>query len=224
MAKAKLALLAVAILLAAATFGSYKLGFHYYRAGIETAPGEFSYHDRTFMDECGKARLTSLIQDPVGVQTWSRCEATMQHYDTQDAFTQRHSLVAVLAVLSLASFGAFVWFALKATRPPKVVRGRIHFKGASALRELRKTSRKECKRSGSGIEFPLKVPMSLDRKSRHFLVWGSTGAGKTTAMLLLMLGAIHRGDKTLILDTKGDLTSKLPYYGGMIAPHDARTI
>ncbi|MBO6690338.1 MAG: type IV secretion system DNA-binding domain-containing protein [Henriciella sp.] len=66
--------------------------------------------------------------------------------------------------------------------------------------------------------------MSLDRESRHFLAWGSTGAGKTTAMLLLMLGAIRRGDKTLILDTKGDLTSKLPYIGGLIAPHDARSM
>lgn len=32
MAKVKLTLLALTILLATATFGSYKLGFHYYRA------------------------------------------------------------------------------------------------------------------------------------------------------------------------------------------------
>ena len=224
MARVKLTLLALTIFLATATFGSYKLGFHYYRAGIETAPGQFSYHDRTFMEACGKARMTSLIQDPVGVRTWSQCEATMQHYSTQDAFIWRHNLVSVLAILSLTSFGVFVWFAMNGKKPLKVVRGRKHFKGASALRELRKVSRKECKRSRSGIEFPLKIPMSLDRESRHFLAWGSTGAGKTTAMLLLMLGAIHRGDKTLILDTKGDLTSKLPYIGGLIAPHDARSM
>ncbi|MEO1406854.1 MAG: hypothetical protein AAFV54_10240, partial [Pseudomonadota bacterium] len=154
MAKLKLTLLVLTILLATATFGSYKLGFHFYRAGIETAPGEFSYHDRAFMEACGKARMTSLIQDPVGFQTWSRCEATMQHYGTQDAFIRRHTVVSVLAILSVISFGMFAWFAIKATKPPKVVRGRIHFKGTSALRELRKVSRKECKRSGSGIEFP----------------------------------------------------------------------
>lgn len=224
MTKVKLTLLCLTILLATATFGSYKLGFHYYRAGIETAPGEFSYHDWTFMDECAKARLTSLIQDPVGVRTWSRCQTTMQHYGTQDAFIRRFILVLVLAFLSLISFGAFVWFAMTATKPPKVVRGRIHFKGKSALKELQRISSKECKQSGSGIEFPLNVPMSRDRESRHFLAWGSTGAGKTTAMLLLMLGAIHRKDKLLILDTKGDLTSKLPYLGGLIAPHDARSM
>lgn len=224
MPKVKLGLLALCVFLAAATFGSYRLGFHHYRAGIETAPGEKSYHGRAFMDVCGKARVTSLFQDPVGVDTWSQCDATMRHYGTQEAFIRRHNLVSVLAVLSLASLLVFAWFVKNEPKPPKVVRGRKHFKSASALRELKKVSRKESKRSGAGIEFPLNIPMSLDRESRHFLAWGSTGAGKTTAMLLLMLGAIHRGDKTLILDTKGDLTSKLPFCAGLIAPHDARSM
>jgi len=42
--------------------------------------------------------------------------------------------------------------------------------------------------------------------------------------LQLMLNAINRGDKLLILDVKGDLTSTLPYIGGIIAPHDKRSM
>ena len=223
MSKTKTTLLASCAIFAVTTFGSYKLGFHYYRAGVETAPGQISYHDRAFMDDCARAKVASLLYDPVGVETWSRCQAVMDYYGTQPAFNRRLNLVAAFSGLSVISLIAFLWIVKYASKPPKVVRGREHFKGAKARRELKKISRKECKQSGQGIEFPLNIPMSLDRESRHFLAWGSTGAGKTTAMLLLMLGAIHRGDKVLILDTKGDLTSKLPYIGGVIAPHDAQT-
>ncbi|MCR9080199.1 MAG: type IV secretion system DNA-binding domain-containing protein [Hyphomonadaceae bacterium] len=224
MSKTKTTLLASCAIFAVTTFGSYKLGFHYYRAGVETAPGQISYHDRAFMDDCARAKVASLLYDPVGVETWSRCQAVMDYYGTQPAFNRRLNLVAAFSGLSVISLIAFLWIVKYASKPPKVVRGREHFKGAKARRELKKISRKECKQSGQGIEFPLNIPMSLDRESRHFLAWGSTGAGKTTAMLLLMLGAIHRGDKVLILDTKGDLTSKLPYIGGVIAPHDARSL
>ena len=43
-------------------------------------------------------------------------------------------------------------------------------------------------------------------------------------MLHLMLKAIERGDKVLMLDVKGDMTSKLPRIGNIIAPHDARSL
>ncbi len=43
-------------------------------------------------------------------------------------------------------------------------------------------------------------------------------------MLHLMLQAIARGDKVLILDVKGDMTATLPRLGNIIAPHDGRSL
>ncbi|KCZ52164.1 hypothetical protein HY2_09110 [Hyphomonas pacifica] len=136
----------------------------------------------------------------------------------------RHNAVAVLTGLSLLALIGFVRQTMTARPPPKVIRGRKHLADKTARRALQSLSRRECRRSGSGLEFPPGIPISRDRESRHFLIWGSTGAGKTTAMLHLMLQAIERGDKVLVLDVKGDMTSKLPRIGNIIAPHDARSL
>ena len=60
MSKIKTTLLASCAVFVVTTFESYKLGFHYYRAGIQTAPGQISYHDRAFMDDCAWAKVASL--------------------------------------------------------------------------------------------------------------------------------------------------------------------
>lgn len=223
MPKMKLTLFVLTALLFISAWSAYQIGFHMLPAGVETNSDEISRHDSAFMDRCGKARITSFFHDPVGANDWPQCQGIMRYHGTYDAFIDRHNLVSVLSALSLSTLLIFTWVSLNGKRPPKVVRGRKHFQGTAATRELKRVSRKECKQSGQGIEFPIEIPLSLDRESRHFLAWGSTGAGKTTAMLLLMLSAIHRGDKVLILDTKGDLTAKLPFMGGMIAPHDQRS-
>ena len=176
------------------------------------------------MDRCGKAQITSIIHDPVGSYHWPRCRAAMEHYGTSEAFKLRQNGVAGLSAMSLLSLLGFVRLAMTEKPAPKVVRGRKHLAGKSAFRELIRLSQKECRQSGDGLQFPPGIPISRDRESRHFLIWGSTGAGKTTAMLHLMLQAIARGDKVLILDVKGDMTATLPRLGNIIAPHDARSL
>ncbi|WP_419906878.1 helicase HerA-like domain-containing protein [Hoeflea sp.] len=224
MAKAKRILGAASALATLAALGAYEAGFRTWPAGAETAPGHIQRHDKAFMDRCGKARITALIGDPVGSYQWTRCKATMDHYGTHDAFALRHNLVSGLAGLGLLGWIAFMARVLNEPRPVKVVRGRRHFTGKAAIRELRRLSQKECRRSGAGLMFPPGIALSRDRESRHFLIWGSTGAGKTTVMQHLMLEAIGRGDKVLILDVKGDLTARLPVLGGLIAPHDRRSL
>ena len=62
-----------------------------------------------------------------------------------------------------------------------------------------------------------------ERETRHFLVLGSVGGGKTQAMLAFILDAIHRGDALLVVDTKGDMTAGLPGAPMLLAPHDKRS-
>ncbi len=224
MSNLKKMLCASCILTTIATGGAYKLGFDNFRPGAISEQGYFERHDAAFMDRCGKARITSAVGDPVGSYHWPRCEAVLNHYQTRDAFMLRHNMLSMLAGLSLLSFLGFARIAVNEAPKPKVVRGRKHLEGKEALRELKKLSRASCDQSGEGICFPPGIPMSTDRESRHFLIWGSTGAGKTQAMLCLMLQAIARGDKVLILDVKGDMMSSLPQIGNLIAPHDKRSL
>ena len=220
----KKTLLLTGLISGLAACGAYKVGFDWLPPGAITEDGAFARHDVAFMDRCGKARITSIVHDPVGSFHWPRCQAVMQHYGTYEAFKLRHNSVAGLSALSLLCLLGSIRLAMSERPAPKVVRGRKHLAGKSALRELRRLSQQECSQSGEGLQFPPGIPISRDRESRHFLIWGSTGAGKTTAMLHLMLQAIERGDKVLILDVKGDMTATLPRLGNIIAPHDARSL
>ena len=66
--------------------------------------------------------------------------------------------------------------------------------------------------------------MSRERETRHWLIWGSVGAGKTQTMLHLILAAIARGDGVLVLDVKGDMTAGLPGEPLLVAPQDRRSL
>ena len=224
MRRLKPVLFTFAILFGVAAIGAYKIGFELYPPGTYTDEGVYARHDSAFMAGCGKARITSLIGDPIGSADWPRCRRILDHYGTTGQFMLRHNAVTVLTGLSLLALMGFVRQTMTARPPPKVIRGRKHLAGKTARRALQSLSKSECRRSGSGLELPPGIPISLDRESRHFLIWGSTGAGKTTAMLHLMLQAIDRGDKVLVLDVKGDMTSKLPSIGNIIAPHDTRSL
>jgi len=70
------------------------------------------------------------------------------------------------------------------------------------------------------------IPLSRDRETRHFLILGSVGGGKTQTMLHLIIEAISRDDSVLVLDTKGDMMAALPGDPGplLVAPHDERSL
>jgi hypothetical protein len=70
------------------------------------------------------------------------------------------------------------------------------------------------------------VPISRERETRHFLILGSVGGGKTQTMLNLISEAIARDDGVLVLDTKGDMMAGLPALPEplLVAPHDRRSL
>ena len=223
MGSLKITLFVIGFVSGLAAYGAYKVGFDWIRPGAIAEDGLFARHDAAFMDRCGKARITSIIHDPAGSYHWPRCRAVMQHYGTYEAFNLRHNGVAGLGALSALSLLGFVRLAMAEKSAPKVVRGPVRLTGRKAYAAIRRTSRREIRQTGAGIDFPPGLPMSRDRESRHCLISGSVGSGKTQTIQHMILEAMRWGDKMLILDTKGDMTERLPGEITLIAPQDKRS-
>lgn len=96
--------------------------------------------------------------------------------------------------------------------------------GTAARRAFAQTAKLESRLSGTGLEILPGLFVSRERETRHWLIWGSVGAGKTQTMLNLILAAIARGDGVLVLDVKGDMTTGLPGDPLLIAPQDQRSL
>lgn len=106
------------------------------------------------------------------------------------------------------------------------VSGRRLLSDTAATSGLAKQASEECSIHGGGLKLHPSFPfrLSLDRETRHFLILGSIGGGKTQAILPLMLAAQERGDRMIVHDTKGDFTSNLPGDPIIIAPWDTRSM
>jgi len=106
------------------------------------------------------------------------------------------------------------------------VSGRRLLTDTAATNDLMRQAKEECSIHGGGIKLHPSFPfrLSLDRETRHFLILGSIGGGKTQAIMPLMLAAQERGDRMIIHDTKGDFTSNLPGDPIIIAPWDTRSM
>lgn len=118
--------------------------------------------------------------------------------------------LASLAPAPLAALAAW-WIA----RPGP---SEIHLKGRRLSADPRQAGREaiqECKIAGEGLLIHPQIPLSLDRETRHVLVVGGTGGGKTVMMLPLIQQAIARpGDKLLINDSKNEFVEKLKRAAG----------
>lgn len=175
------------------------------------------------MRQCLHDKALSFFGDNVAQYYWRDCEAHFARYRALGALELRINALLAFSGLSLLALFAFA-IASRLKKPAaKVVWGPVRYAGANAKRAIKKALRKECDLSGEGLEIAPGLSMSRDRESRHFLVTGSVGAGKTQIMLGLILGAIERGDGVIVLDVKGDMTASLPGDLVLIAPQDARS-
>lgn len=82
------------------------------------------------------------------------------------------------------------------------------------------------KRFQEGIRIHDKIIISRDSETEHLSAIGTTGAGKTTAILnSIVKQAIERGDKVILFDVKGDYTEALAGLSvtHLLAPWDTRS-
>lgn len=113
------------------------------------------------------------------------------------------------------------------------IRGRRRLQGEAA----RKAWVKAEGESADGLRIHPDLPAIMkDRETRHILVFGGVGSGKTQTILPLMRAARGRGDRMIIYDLKGDFTREFssktkPYKGNdvevidlIFAPWDSRSM
>lgn len=138
-------------------------------------------------------------------------------------FQYRISLPLIPSFLVAAMLG-WIFHRASITQDALIhIRGRRLLTGKEAASAFGKESRHECKVHGEGLRMhPLFSPLSLDRETRHILVMGSVGGGKTQVIKPLMQAARMRKDKVFIYDNKGDFSAEMP--GVIVAPWDARSV
>lgn len=203
--------------------GSVWLGAVKYPPGKPDHYGAMHRYASNDVGRCALYRTIGLLGEGPNRDNWNRCAQEFVRTQTLEQFNRRYWLVAAFSIALLFSLFWLgpVW--RQDRRAPKIVRGRTYHRGAKARQKFRKASIRDCKKEGSALEFPKGIPFAWDRENRHMLIWGSVGSGKTQIMLNLISSIQARGDKMLILDTKGDMTAGLEAPFTLLAPQDARS-
>lgn len=127
----------------------------------------------------------------------------------------------------LLGTGAFWVFSRGRRRVLHVSGKRLFDRPLDAMDELSG----EIRKSGEGIRIHPLVSISRDRETRHFMVMGAIGSGKTQVVLNILQSIRDRmktgpEDRLIVYDNKSDMTASLPFPDDQIillAPWDART-
>lgn len=133
----------------------------------------------------------------------------------------RLNIASIVAIM----FGGFVGYLAGKPQPAiRHVSGRRLRTGADAVRRISWLSKNECKDSREGLAMhpTFKWLLSIARETRHFLLLGGSGSGKTQILVALIRAAIARNDRMMIYDIKGDFTQWLPKHI-LLAPWDQRS-
>ncbi len=133
-------------------------------------------------------------------------------------------VAALWAGAAAAGGGAFTLLNSKVD-PIKHIRGRQLKTGKEALKEAQFETAQEIGKSAKGIELirGSGVFISQDRETKHMVICGGTGSGKTVSVSHIATQAIARGDRILIIDYKG-LTEKMPGDVIIADPTDQRGV
>jgi len=206
--------------------GAYDLGFERWPPEALLADGASVPLRAADVQACFKTRVLGLFGDHGAEAYWQRCQRQLTAYQALGAFEGRSLIVVGSGLVGLVALFGFA-ICVRTDRPAfKVIRGARLQAGAAGLKAFARACASECKVHGRGVELLPSVPLSRDRETRHFLILGSVGGGKTQTMLNLIAEAILRRDGVLVLDTKGDMMAGLPGDPGplLVAPHDQRSL
>lgn len=223
MSAAKFALAGTALLAMGAAYGTYHLNFEWRTPVIRDATGypitRMSVADAT---GCFGAKL-AFRTEKGAYYSWDRCEPFLDDNGALEEFNRNFGISVssgVVAGFSLTGLGLLGW---QGGRRPRHLRGPKKLTGDENYARLARILFKEAKQSGLGLNFPPGFFLSRDRESRHLMITGGVGSGKTQTLWHLILEAYYRGDQVLILDTKGDMTAGMPGDIQLLAPQDERS-
>ena len=117
----------------------------------------------------------------------------------------------------------FIWL-FNTVGNDQPLRGRPLRRGRNAVTSLAAEAEREwkgAKNASPGICVYPEVTISQERETKHMLIMGSSGSGKSNIIWHVLTEAIHRRDRIVIFDAKGDFTSELSSLC-LLAPWDPR--
>jgi type IV secretory pathway TraG/TraD family ATPase VirD4 len=154
---------------------------------------------------------------------------TAQHYGAYvTQLIEHEQILALVLRASLALAGASIVSVLlfiEAFKPRESlvhITGRRFFEGTKAMKIAQNFSSQEIAQSELGINLTENLTISQEREKTHFLVMGAVGSGKTTIAHHILKAIFARKDKALIVDWKGDITSR--YNESIFNPFDSRSL
>ena len=204
-------------------------------AGVTVASATLwlGWHDLPFLPKpiepismhlrfCVKGALAILSNGFFGADDWYSYQA---YYAQLSELGKSYILTLRAGIAGLTGLGAaYYTFSKLAIAHDHLihVRGRQLYQDQQAILHAVKDSQREIAISGQGILLHPELPISLDRESRHTMIMGGVGSGKTQVMWHLINQAINRGDRVIIYDNKGDFTENIQNLT-LIAPWDSRS-
>ena len=139
---------------------------------------------------------------------------------TQASFDLR---LAISIAFGIAGFAAGLFFGFKPKCSDKHMAGMRFLEGEAASKEMIKISNQDFKRSEKGIFLHPDLQISIDKETKHLMLVGAPGGGKTQTLHGLMRQIFKRKDKMIIYDMKADFTSAYGNRCLLVAPHDKRS-
>ena len=166
----------------------------------------------------------SSTRRPVGKTVlWTACGALLGGVlgYLSPLVTEMGAFQAMLAQLGgMAFLGIFAGCIVEGARTDPIVRGsRVEDRSARASNPA-KAARRAAKK---GQIVLAGVPLPLSAETRHIVIPGATGTGKSTAILALLASAIGRGDRAVVADPDGTMLSRFYKSGDVVLnPFDRR--
>lgn len=137
----------------------------------------------------------------------------------------RLTTIVITTALGAAMTGFAVTFIASSKRDRvRHLRGFRLLRGWRAVLAFRRAEQAARRSTGDGILMAPGMRIGGERETRHVLVLGATGSGKSVIIRSWLRQILRRGDRALLHDTKGDVLETMPVEDFMLlAPHDARS-
>lgn len=149
------------------------------------------------------------------VAGWFQADATRYLFGINQDWLRQVKFAAAMSL----PLGAAAWVGVSLATPRSP---EIHVRGRQVRTGAEGAAKAIAVQNPQGILLHPDIRISHDQETKHFLVSGGTGAGKTIVVSHILREAIARDDRVLVLDYKG-LTERMPRDSVIVAPTDARS-
>lgn len=195
---------------------NFQAAYYHLRATLPLAPD--------------KMKVDSKFWCVVSEQCYRNGKVTVNKKKLIKTCQERVDLLLMRGIITLKesgyiSTGAFVFFLLFFAVRGFLTRKKKHLQGVRFEKPWKVYLKLACLAKKSDIKLGTILPLIKGSETKHILICGATGTGKTNALRQLMKQIRCRGDRAIIVDTTGDFVAKFfrEEKDILFNPYDART-